>query len=419
VTPARRRTSKVATPPRDPTDHHGPPAGDPWALLQACRVISAELALPPLLLRLASALTEASGALRVCLILPGEGTLLVQAEAVRGPDGQVRARPLEPVPLDEHPGVSVALVQAAAQGQQAQWQDAVGPARRAIWCAPILRPSPHPPELQALAHLESDHPGGLHSPAVGALLAQATISLENARQHRETLAALRVREDFLSEAAHELYTPLSSLKLVLDTLSPTVPGTPAADQAIFAKSVEIARRQGRRLERLIRELLELSRLDTGKLRLELQEMDLGQLTREVVEHLAVEAGRAGCRVSVQADGTPVLGRWDRSRLDQVIANLLANAFKFGPGQPVEITVARGEGSARLVVRDNGIGVDPCEQGFIFDRFKRAAGSRHYGGLGLGLYICRAIVQAHGGSITVHSAPAAGATFTVELPQRMK
>ena len=359
MTPARRRTRKVATPPGNQKEDQGPPAGDPWALLQACQAISAELALPPLLLRLASALTEASGATRVCLLLPADGKLLVQAEAVRGPDGQVRARALEPVAAVEHPWVSAALVEVVAQRQQAQWLDEVGPPPRAIWCVPISRPASRPAELQALVHLESDRPDTMHpkpadrlggpglgpaeAQAVGHLLAQAAISLENARQHGETQAALRVREDFLSEAAHELYTPLSSLKLVLDTLSPTVPGTPAADQAIFTQSVDIARRQGRRLERLIRELLEVSRVDTGKLRLELQEVDLGQLTREVVEHLAVEARRAGCRVSVQPDSPPVVGRWDRSRLDQVIANLLANAFKFGAGQPVEITVSRGAG----------------------------------------------------------------------------
>ncbi len=112
---------------------------------------------------------------------------------------------------------------------------------------------------------------------------------------------------------------------------------------------------------------------------------------------------------------PVHGRWVRSRLDQLVTNLLSNSMKFGAGKPVEVVVGAECGLARLVVRDRGIGIHLDLQARIFDRFERAVSSEHYGGLGLGLYISRRIVEAHGGSIRVESEPEAGSTFTVEIP----
>jgi signal transduction histidine kinase len=103
------------------------------------------------------------------------------------------------------------------------------------------------------------------------------------------------------------------------------------------------------------------------------------------------------------------------RLDQVVLNLVANAAKFGARKPVELKVERVGERARLTVRDHGIGVDPSQQVRIFERFERGVSSHNYGGLGLGLYICKRIVESHGGVISVDSRPAQGATFVVELP----
>jgi signal transduction histidine kinase len=111
----------------------------------------------------------------------------------------------------------------------------------------------------------------------------------------------------------------------------------------------------------------------------------------------------------------VVGRWDRSRLEQVVANLLSNAFKYGSGKPVEIEIALEPERARLSVKDQGIGIPPERQGRIFERFERAVSARHYSGLGLGLYIVRRVLEALGGSIRVQSAPGVGSTFAVELP----
>ena len=111
-----------------------------------------------------------------------------------------------------------------------------------------------------------------------------------------------------------------------------------------------------------------------------------------------------------------VGHWDRSRIDQVVANLLSNAIKYGEGRPIEVEVRAGERAAWISVRDHGIGIAPEDFGRLFDRFERCVSPRNYGGLGLGLFIVREIVDMHGGRVTVTSAPGEGSTFTVELPR---
>jgi signal transduction histidine kinase len=111
----------------------------------------------------------------------------------------------------------------------------------------------------------------------------------------------------------------------------------------------------------------------------------------------------------------VVGAWDGSRIEQVVTNMLANAIKYGRGQPIEVDVEAGPDAARLAVRDRGIGIAADEQARIFDPFHRAAAVHSYGGLGLGLYICDQIVRLHGGTLGVHSIEGEGSTFSIELP----
>lgn len=125
---------------------------------------------------------------------------------------------------------------------------------------------------------------------------------------------------------------------------------------------------------------------------------------------------AGCRIQLEED-EPVVGQWDRSRLEQALVNLLSNAMKYDAHQPIHVSVRRQAGSALLVVRDRGIGIAEEDHARIFDRFERAVSVRHFGGLGLGLYLVRWIVTSHGGSVRVESEPSVGATFVVELPLR--
>ena len=162
------------------------------------------------------------------------------------------------------------------------------------------------------------------------------------------------------------------------------------------------------------ELLDVSRIAVGRLELELGPVDLAEVARDGVEQFVESAAHAGSELVVNA-AEPVLGHWDRGRLDQVVANLLANAIKFGAGRPIRITATETARGGQLVVEDQGIGIPLDRQSRIFDRYERAVSPRQYGGLGMGLYIVRQLVEAHDGSVEVRSTPGAGATFTVALP----
>jgi len=242
---------------------------------------------------------------------------------------------------------------------------------------------------------------------------RAALAIADARAYVAATEAVRLRDDFLSVAGHELKTPLSALRLQIQML-----GRMTRDLAVsqdMAQRVARAERTSERLGALVDELLDAGRITSGRLRLEREELDLAQLTRDAVGRMADSLGRGGCEVRLIADEAAV-GRWDRVRLEQVLGNLLSNAAKYGRGLPVEVRVETGaRGDARLMVKDRGIGIAPVDQSRIFERFERAVTDRQFTGLGLGLWISREIIDAHGGSIHVHSAPGEGATFTVELP----
>jgi signal transduction histidine kinase len=150
--------------------------------------------------------------------------------------------------------------------------------------------------------------------------------------------------------------------------------------------------------------------------LELEQCDLAAVARDVAERFQDEAIRAGCPIELRlSEGAT--GLWDRSRLEQVATNLLSNAIKYGMGRPIEVAVSGEARSATVSVSDRGIGVEPEDAARIFRRFERAVPARHYGGLGLGLYIARQIAEAHGGQISVAGRPGGGSIFTVTLPRR--
>ena len=153
--------------------------------------------------------------------------------------------------------------------------------------------------------------------------------------------------------------------------------------------------QVRALERLVNDLLDVSRMTAGKLILHPESVDLTQLVDEVVSQYAEAAQKMGCPVEVHA-AERVVGQWDRARMEQVITNLLSNALKYGRGKAVEIEVSHDSGKAILRVQDYGIGIDAANLTRIFDRFERAVSEREFGGLGLGLWIVRRIVEESGG-----------------------
>jgi len=181
----------------------------------------------------------------------------------------------------------------------------------------------------------------------------------------------------------------------------------------MGRMVERALRQGTRLTRLNRALLDVSQIHAGRLPLEPEDVDLAVLVRNVVAQLEPELSQARCSIHIQ-DSRHIVGHWDPARIDQILTNLLSNAIKFGAGKPIEIFFREENGIARIAVRDHGIGIHPARHGQIFERFERAA-SKNYGGMGLGLYISRSLAETHGGTLRVQSELGAGSTFTVELP----
>jgi signal transduction histidine kinase len=241
----------------------------------------------------------------------------------------------------------------------------------------------------------------------------AVAAVDTARLYRRAQEAVDARDEFLSVASHELRTPLSSLALQSESLR--ISAHRLQDEGLAARA-ELLRRNVDRLAWLVATLLDISRITAGRLEVELEDVDLAQLARDVVQRFEEEARRASCHLVVDAPA-PVLGRWDRLRLDQVITNLLSNAIKYGPGEPVEVKVAAGQGRAVLAVRDHGIGIASIDQPRIFERFERAApktAKRDYGGFGLGLWIVRRVVEALGGTVRVESTLGEGSTFIVEL-----
>jgi signal transduction histidine kinase len=226
-------------------------------------------------------------------------------------------------------------------------------------------------------------------------------------------AAVVARDEFLSIASHELRTPLSSLQLQIDMLlSPRASGDGGPESV--AVKLRRAAAQIERLSRLVSELMDASRIAVGHFRVEPEPVDLAALAGDVVERFREAATKMQTGLEFRAP-QPVPGLWDRTRIDQVVTNLLANALKFGAGRPVEVEVSSDGSRARLLVRDHGVGIAPQDVDRVFHRYERGATARHYGGLGLGLYIVSQIVDAHGGTIQVESKPDEGSTFVVELP----
>ncbi len=246
-------------------------------------------------------------------------------------------------------------------------------------------------------------------------IASAT-DIEDQKLAEQTLReAISLREDFLSVASHELRTPLTSLRLELENLLRFARRSGGETGPDVIGRVQRIDTQAARLNHLIDELLDVSRLAAGRLELQLEEVDLAKVVSEVRGRLADEAQRRGCAISVRASGQTI-GSWDASRLDQVVTNLLSNAIKYGAGKPIEIAVEAADDRVRLAVHDHGLGIPLEDQDRIFRRFERAASSRNYAGIGLGLWIVKQIVDALGGSIKVESRPEVGSTFTVELPR---
>ena len=240
---------------------------------------------------------------------------------------------------------------------------------------------------------------------------------ERRKLEAELRAAVDARDDFLSVASHELGTPLTALRLHVEKLQRMLRRgeAPPPDARLLDARVVFIEEQVERLAQLVETLLDTTRLTSGEWSLSLERVDLGELVDRVVQRLTPMAEQARSPVTLRTQ-TALLGSWDPCRLEQAVTNLLSNAFKYGAGKPVDVIVDAEGSIAKLRVRDRGIGLAAEQKALIFERFGRAAPSRNYGGLGLGLWIARKAIQAMGGTIDVHSVPGEGSTFEVALPR---
>lgn len=246
---------------------------------------------------------------------------------------------------------------------------------------------------------------------------QALLEKLNAAQ-LDLERAVRMRDDFMSVVAHELRTPLNTLFLETQLRRMQIE---RGNLAAFApeqigKMVARDDRQIRNMVRLIDDMLDVSRIRSGTLSVRPTRVELAGLLRRVIDDLEQQAVAVGSCMTLDA-AQPVEGWWDEFRIEQVVVNLLTNALRYGGGKPVEVGLSATPGGARIEVRDHGIGISEQDQQRIFQQFERGGGGKSADGLGLGLYITRQLVEAHGGKISVRSAPGEGSIFRLDLPQR--
>jgi signal transduction histidine kinase len=213
-------------------------------------------------------------------------------------------------------------------------------------------------------------------------------------------------------ASHELKTPLTSLILQLQLAQHRLVNEPKK----VSRALAICHEQARRINGLVEDLLDVSRIELGKLQLKFEPVDLAELVEDAATRLADFLEKSGSEFRMHIDVArpfPVVA--DRFRLDQVLENLLSNSAKYGGGKPITLSLKETGGFAEITVADQGNGVAKDKQALIFNRFERVGDNVNISGLGLGLFIAREIVSAHHGSIAIDSEPGNGAAFTVKLP----
>lgn len=250
----------------------------------------------------------------------------------------------------------------------------------------------------------------------------AKLAGENARLYNDASQALRRRDEFLSLASHELKTPITSLllqsqMLLRNAANPlTTPG-PASSPEQLKKLASFLERQLLRINDLVEEMLDTSRIDLSKLTMRFEDQNLSDLVREICHRLEPQLSSAGLSLQLEVDDG-LVASFDGYRIEQVLTNLLTNAMKYAPGAPVKVELhRRGEKNEllELAVHDRGPGIAPEDAERIFGRFERGVAPGRVSGLGIGLFIARAIVVAHQGRLYVDPAAPAGARFVVELP----
>lgn len=237
-------------------------------------------------------------------------------------------------------------------------------------------------------------------------------------QQQELERAVSARDTFLSICSHELKTPLTSLKFQTQLTKRKIAKNDESvfDRRAVIEMVEENDLQLIRLNRLVDDMLDLGRIQSDKLSMHPTEADLSAVVREVVTRCASSSDEFQSRIAVKTE-PGIVGVFDAERFGQVVSNLIWNAFKYGNDRPIEVETRTDGSNGFFVIRDHGIGIAPADQERIFERFERAVSSRNVSGLGLGLFVSKQIVDAHGGEISLQSRPGEGSTFEVRLPLR--
>lgn len=235
---------------------------------------------------------------------------------------------------------------------------------------------------------------------------------ENVQQQKE----IKSRDEFLSIASHELKTPLSAMLLQIQTALHNIRNVSLANFSVekLLNMLQSTEQQSKRLSKMINDLLNVSLIRTGRLDLEKENVDLGQLVKDVVDRFSEKGEREGSPLYLTSN-EKVVGNFDKLRIEQAVTNLVSNAIKYGDHEPIEIHVGKKDNIGKITVIDHGIGIPKDRQERIFERFERAVSNHNYKGLGVGLYITRHIVHTHNGRITLESNPNSGSKFTIDLP----
>jgi signal transduction histidine kinase len=239
-------------------------------------------------------------------------------------------------------------------------------------------------------------------------------------EHSQRLEeSIQARDEFLSIASHELKTPITSLKLQFQMAAKLAA---ANNPEVYSKErverrIAIANRQLERMAKLIEDMLDVSRITTGKLAMNVEKVDLPLLVEEVLDRFSEQLRSAGIEVKREIPKSPVVIEADRYRLEQLLDNLLTNAIKYGEGKPIGVKVQAFADRVEINIRDHGMGIAKENLERIFQRFERVASPTNIAGLGIGLYVSKKIVEAQGGSIAVDSQLGQGSTFLIRLPYR--
>lgn len=246
---------------------------------------------------------------------------------------------------------------------------------------------------------------------------RVALAFENSKLYRISQKAIEVRNDFLSIASHELNTPITSLKLQLQMVKKNLYAQDSVNFVDkFSTSVDSSIKQIDRLINLVQVLLDVSHIQSGKLSLTFKEINVKEMVNEVVERQREILSRNNCEITVHNEKN-IFATWDKTRIEQVLINLLSNAIKYAPGKII-LSIDEDKDNVLINVKDFGRGIPQDKLTAIFDRFERIITNEYIGGLGLGLFIVKEIIEAHKGTIEIESQIDIGSSFKIKLPKNL-